>query len=75
MKLLSFTQFVSEGLGILNTGTEGVGNISKSDNIFPMTPKRRLKRRIKGSNVDVLSSSDTQPPLANPSSYVNRLLQ
>jgi hypothetical protein len=75
MKLLSFSQFVNEGLGILNTGTEGVGNVSKNDNIFPMTPKRRLKRRIKGSNADILSSSDTQPPLANPGSYVNRLLQ
>jgi hypothetical protein len=75
MKLLSFSQFVNEGLGILNTGTEGVGNVSKNDNIFPMTPKRRLKRRIKGSNIDILSSSDTQPPLANADSYVNRLLQ
>ncbi len=75
MKLLNFSQFVSEGLGILNTGTEGVGNVSTHDNIFTFTPKRRLKRRIKGSNIDSLAQSDTQPPLANPDSYVNRLLQ
>jgi hypothetical protein len=75
MKFLNFKEFVTEGLGILNTGTSGVGNVSTHDNIFTVTPKQRLKRKIKGSKVNALAQSDTQPPLTDPVAYVNRLLQ
>jgi hypothetical protein len=75
MRLLSFNQFISEGANILNTGTEGIGNVSTHDNIFTVTPKRILKRKIKGSKVNTVAQSVTQPPLTDPSSYVNNLLQ
>ena len=75
MKLLNFTQFVSEGLGILNTGSDGIGNVSTHDNIFTFTPKQILKRKIKGSKANTLAQSVTQPPLTDPASYVNNLLQ
>jgi hypothetical protein len=75
MKLLNFQQFVTEGTGILNTGTDGIGNVSTHDNIYTFTPKQKLKRKIKGSKVDTLAQSDTQPPLTDPAAYVNRLLQ
>jgi hypothetical protein len=75
MKLLNFTQFVSEGLGILNTGSDGIGNVSTHDNIFTFTPKQILKRKIKGSKTNTLAQSVTQPPLTDPTSYVNNLLQ
>ena len=75
MRLLNFTQFVAEGLGILNTGSDGIGNVSTHDNIFTVTPKRILKRKIKGSKANIPAQSDTQPPLTDPTSYVNNLLQ
>jgi hypothetical protein len=75
MKFQNFSEFVKEGLGILNTGTSGVGNVSTHDNISTFTPKQRLKRKIKGSKVNTLAQSDMQPPITDPGSYVNRLLQ
>lgn len=75
MKFLNFSEFVKEGLGILNTGTDGIGNVSTHDNIFTVTPRMKTKRKIKGSKIDNLAQSDMQPPLTDPSAYVNRLLQ
>lgn len=71
MKLLNFTQFVSEGLGILNTGTDGVGNVSTHDNIFTVTVKRVPNKKKKKYPLQ----ADVQPPLTDPTSYVNNLLQ
>lgn len=75
MRLLNFTEFIIEGTNILNTGTEGIGNVSTKDNIFTVTPKRILKRKIKGSKANIPAQSDMQPPLTDPGSYVNNLLQ
>ena len=75
MKFLNFSEFVKEGLGILNTGTSGVGNVSTHDNIFTVNQRMKTKRKIKGSKFNNLSQSDTQPPLTDPGAYVNRLLQ
>jgi hypothetical protein len=75
MRLLSFNQFVAEGANILNTGTDGIGNVSTHDNIFTVTPKRILKRKIKGSKANIPQQAVTQPPLTDPGSYVNNLLQ
>jgi hypothetical protein len=75
MRLLNFNQFITEGTGILNTGTEDIGNVGTRDNIFSVTPRRMLKRKIKGSKATISSQSDTQPPLTDPGSYVNNLLQ
>jgi hypothetical protein len=75
MKLLNFTEFVNEGTGILNTSTSGIGNVGTSDNITTFTPRLRTKRKIKGSKANVMAQADMQPPLIDPMSYVNTLLQ
>lgn len=75
MKLLNFSQFVNEDNAILNTGTSGLGNVSTKDNIFTVTPQRKLKRKSKGSKYEEPMSSVTQPPLTDAPAYVNRLLQ
>jgi len=73
MKILNYTQFLKEDNPILFTGQSGVGNTSSRENIFVPGQTSVIKR--KGKKVKTPSSAVTQPPMSNPQSYVNRLLQ
>lgn len=75
MKLLNYTQFINEDNRILFTGQSDVGNTSSKENIFVPAQRSVIKRKIKGKKVKMPSNTVTQPPLSNPDSYVNRLLQ
>ena len=75
MKILNYTQFLKEDNPILFTGQSDVGNTSSHDNIFVPGQTSVIKRKIKGKKVKTPSRAVIQPPMSNPQSYVNRLLQ